>query len=187
MKETRSEKRHLSPILWLLLLAAILTTGVLSIYVARSGTNDQTRVAKFVFDTSVEHASGSISLEEMKQLIQEPGDQAEFNVLVTNSRSAGAEISEVAEQYTIEMTINGSMPLECTLKKASEPNPVLQIGNTGVAAASGSTTGTLAAGVNETQEYLLTVLWPISENEYKYANGTAVGELMLDFTAVQMD
>lgn len=98
MKRKGLKRRHpLYRAAWFLLLGLVMTTGVLSRYVAETHSVNLARVAKFVFDASIECSdSAVVPFDDLALAISKPGDSAEFTVVVTNER--GGEKSEVAQK-----------------------------------------------------------------------------------------
>ena len=170
-------------IFWILLFAFTLTTGVLSSFMTGTQASGEARPAKFVFDAALKQSSQTVRFDSANGQIQKPGDQVTFDLEVTNQQEAA--ISEVTLSYEIALDLNGSMPLRCTLTEDGQEKMVWT--NVEGAAAPQTFQGELAPGQGVTNHYQLTVSWPEDQNDRKFANGAALGELTIQFTAVQAD
>ena len=159
-------------LLWLTFITSSLTAGLFARYVNISGNGDFASVAKFVFNVSDDTATHFIDLENIKK----PGDKIEYRFKVTNSDSTG--ICEVAQRYTVDIQIDGNMPLVCTLQKNGE------VATTG---SSLSNVGEFPAGTEKTDIFILTVVWPNDMNDAMYANGAALGRIVLTIGSQQVD
>ena len=188
MKNRTSLKQvSLFRVIFLLLLVICLTTGVVSSFVTGSHSADLARVAKFVFDVSMDQQTVAASFNTLEGQIRKPGDSADFELQVTNTK--GDATAEVSVQYDLALAIDGSMPLTCTLKQGDRT--VMTWSNVGAVPPVGQTpavyTAELAPGAEVTDHYILNVCWPAEENSRRYANGSAAGELVVTFTAQQVD
>ena len=183
--------------------------GICSTYASfttEAASGDVARAAAFVFDVNEKENSKYIDLTG----ITKPGDSQEFKFTVTNK--SGSAVSEVSENYTIKIQIDGSMPIECTVQKADAGN--------GAGTGTGSETGTGAgsdsalltvnnyenentdtsaavagefqsqrfdAGTEQSADYTLTAKWPAEENDEKYASASGQGVIRLTITGLQED
>lgn len=156
-------------LLCLVMLSFNLTSGLYARYTTKSSASDSSRVASFVFDVS---ATGSAEFLDISE-ITKPGDNKEYTFVVSNGTVDNC--CEVKQQYTVDITINGSMPLTYTLAKNGE------------AGVSASATDVLIAGEVDFDTYTLIIEWPPNQNDVKYANGAAVGEVILTVRSEQVD
>lgn len=155
------------------LLGAVLATshavgGALAKYTAAGASSDEARVALFGHNESITIAG----------LPAKPGDQATTTLAVSN-KSANGQVSEVAQEYQIEVETAGNLPLEFTLTdSAGTPyQPVQDIKAAGtttfntITYAGASDDGwSFSPGTAETHTYTLTVTWPADEKKPDYAN-----------------
>lgn len=167
-------------VLFALVLATTwMTTGLLARYVVTASGTDEARVAAFVFRVKDKETSKTIqvSLNEVKA----PGDQAVYTFEVTN---VDGKTCEVAQEYDVTMTLDGSLPLKCTLVRdsgskngaAAQSVDALAAGTT-MPATTTAITGDFAAAEASTDTYTLTVEWPQTANDPMYAYGAAALEL----------
>lgn len=164
----------------LVLVTTWMTTGLLARYVVTAGGEDEARVAAFVFRVKDGAAQNiQLSLEGIKV----PGANLTYTFDVTNK---DGKVSEVAQQYSVTMTLDGSLPLQCTLKRdtakstnAAEASAsiVTLPGTTQMPVSATTITETFAAAEESTDRYTLTVSWPNEYNDPKYAYGAASIEL----------
>lgn len=98
-------------LLSLSLLSMWLLGNMYARYTTTASGGDGARVAAYVFQLQDGADSTVLSLDK----IHKPGDQQTYTFTVTNKRDS--LISEVAQEYSIKLEINGSMPLTCQLKK----------------------------------------------------------------------
>lgn len=158
-------------------------SGLYARYVTTDSGGDSARTAAFVVNVG---GSETIDLSDITQ----PGDSKNYTFTVANTD--GSAVSEVAESYTITVSLNGSMPVTCTLTESSETDSVLEVDATGTGYASENTgqtasgrAMTFAASVGETDTYTLTVEWPEDYNDVSYAE--SVSSLTVTVTAEQVD
>ena len=177
-------------LLCLTLVSFYLLCGMYARYTSEGGGSDSARVAAFVFHVSSTPETNSIPIEQ----INKPGDKSTYSITIKNN-SSGAT-SEVKESYTIAVSINGSMPLSCTMKKTDSASDLFSINNY-----SGSESGTalkktnteaetrqtFTASTQGTDTYSLVVEWPSDKNNAKYANGSGQAEIVITITGVQED
>ena len=159
---------------WVLLFLGMIswgmTSGLYAKYTSRGNASDEARVAQFLFNTGkTDESRAFIEISS----IEKPGDQMKYEFTVSNGTSENC--SEVAQDYQVDVTISGNMPLAYTLQKNDEPTP-----NQGGG-------GTLPAGTYQCDRFVLTVEWPKDENDIQYANGSSVGEVILTITSEQAD
>ncbi len=161
-------------LLCLVLASSYLVAGMLAKYTTSDSDGDTARVAKFIFRLSDTGTSHFIDLSDIKQ----PGDSKEYEFTVS---SAG---SEITEQYRAIMQLNGSMPLVCTLEVGSDTATIDRLAASDVDLPQEKE---LTGVLNSDKEFKLTVEWPADKNDLKYASGSAVGELILTVTGIQVD
>lgn len=170
-------------LLCLVLASFWLMSNIYARYTAFGTGGDEARVAAFVFDLK-EDANQSFDLSS----IQKPGDEVKYTFSVTNQNQS--RISEVAEQYTIELEAEGSIPIECEVTQSSVD------GNTSVCKAdniSSDQNNSISSAVEidaskaYTQEYTLSVKWPEKYNDAKYAENGGNAAVTLTVHAEQID
>lgn len=189
----RSERKEkwiiyiLALLLCMVLASFWLLCGIYARYSSQGSGSDSARVATFVFDVNSEAQTGSIAIQDIKK----PGDTAVYTIEITNKNASG-RISEVTESYTIEASINGSMPLSCTMKK--DDTEVFSIKNyeTGKDASKQvndpkTTKQTFSGATEQTDSYQLEVTWPSDMKDAVYANGSGQAEVVITVTGVQAD
>ena len=174
--------------------------GICSTYASfttEAASGDAARAAAFVFDVNEKDNSKYIDLTE----ITKPGESKTFDFTVTNK--SGSVVSEVSETYTIKVQIDGSMPIECTVKKAgagtgagtdsSADTSLLQVnnyenaGNSAGAVEKTSDEQKFTVGNAQSADYTLTAEWPDTENDEKYASASGQGVIRLTITGLQED
>lgn len=191
----RSDKREkwiiytLAVLLCMVLASLWLLCGIYARYSTQATGSDDARVAAFVFDVSSESQTDSIPITD----INKPGDRSVYDITVANKNTSG-KVSEVAESYTIEASLNGSMPLSCTMKKTDEDEELFSINNyeadTEVSKQTNNkeeTTRTFSDPAGNTDNYQLEVEWPSDKNDAAYASGSGQAEVVITITGVQMD
>ncbi len=157
-------------LLCLVMVSINMTSGLYARYTSRDQSSDSARVARFVFDVKKSGTTEFIDISDIKR----PGDKKVYEFVVSNGTEENC--CEVAQQYTVDVAINGSMPLTYTLSK-----------NGAAEALAASASDVLVAGTVDSDTYTLTIEWPSEMNDAIYANGTAVGEVILTITSEQMD
>lgn len=171
--------RHASAVLVVILAAALLAVGLMAAFTSEGTVTDQARVAAFVFNVK---DGTDVAYLDLTEDIKNPGDTVTYTFEVTNKD--GETIAEVLQDYTVELELTGSMPLTCVLEKGTG-NDAVKVGT--MDATAGVVTmnagGSLEAAVETTETYVLTVTWPETENDVKYANGSGVAELELRFSS----
>lgn len=188
MEYTRQKNKYIYYTVIVLLCLVMISLWLLSNMYARYAVNttgeDGARVAGFVFDLSDKDASKIMNLQN----ITKPGDTQNYQFTVTNQKDN--KLNETKTEYTIELKVSGTMPLTAEVnndnkeqilsidhKKADDNGPKDTI----------SQTITFPAGQKTEHNYQLTVTWPEDQNEAKYANGNAKGNLELIVKAQQAD
>lgn len=145
-----------------------LTGGLYARYTSSASDSDSARVARFIFD--VEKNAGSSEFIDVSE-IQKPGDSIEYSFTVSNGTPD--KCCEVVQNYSIKLTVEGNMPLVCTLNGT----PLTDEGYSDA----------LSAGVYDCKEFTLKIEWPKEKNEETLSNGVAVGLLTLTITSQQAD
>ena len=164
----------------LVLITTWMTTGLLARYVTTASGTDDARVAAFVFHVKDKEKTIQLTLDGLTV----PGAEKAYTFEVTNTRNG--KTSEVAQEYSIAMTLNGSLPLSCELKRESDSSTqTIDALTASLPATTTPIIGTFAAAVESTHTYTLTVTWPDTESDPQYAYGVAVVELT--FTSEQID
>ena len=155
-----------------------LCSGILARYTTEKGGDDSANVGRFVFDTQgVSYTKLDISE------IKKPGDKVEYTFKVTNSD--GTNTCEVAQEYIVTVEVGGTMPFKCEIKHDGNTSD-LDTTDT-YPTYSATLTGALAAGVTEEDNWELDIEWPSGANSAEYANGMAIGKVILTVTSVQKD
>ncbi len=160
----------------LVIVTTHLSSGILARYTTEKGGDDSANVARFVFITQ-----GDEDTELDISSIKKPGDNVQYTFKVCNTD--GVNICEVAQEYTVNVEVDGNMPFVCIL--TDDENSSLL--DTTASTYSASLEGELDAGVAEENEYTLSIEWPSGENSAKYANGMAIGRVTLTITSMQKD
>lgn len=161
------------------------------------------RVASFVF-----HLADSESTTLDLSSINQPGKTVEYTFTVTNQQQKS--ISEVAEQYTIELEAEGSIPVQCKVVKSTAADSTettetvcqtnnfnSQSDNTNVnneennsgennPGAMSSAIAVPASQVYE-QKYTLSVKWSEAYNDAQYAGAGGRAAVTLTVHAEQID
>ena len=169
----------LALLLCMVLASLWLLCNIYARYFSQASGDDSARVAAFVFEVNSEAQTGSIPIEQIKK----PGDSSVYNITVTNKNASG-RISEVAESYTIEASIHGSIPLVCTIKSGTDT--VLNVTNT-TGTGYASYPKTFASAEEYTDQYQLEVKWPSDKKDAAYASGSGQAEVVITITGVQED
>lgn len=175
----------------LVLITTWMMGGLLAKYVVTDSGEDSARVAAFVFRVQEELGRFEIPLDEML-----PGDVKEYKFTVTNQTGSGL-ICETDQAYTIQMNLDGSLPLVCTLyqqqgtREESGKAQICQMDamhvvNTEDARYSGQPVN-MEAGNATSDIYLLTIEWPKSEERLQPIFAGGVAEVALQITSVQID
>lgn len=177
-------------LLCLTLFSFYLLCGMYARYTSEGSGSDSARVAAFVFHVSSTPETNSIPIEQ----INKPGDKSTYSITIKNN-SSGAT-SEVKESYTIAVSINGSMPLSCTMKKTGSASDLFSINNYSGSESDtalkktnteAETRQTFTASTQGTDTYSLVVEWPSDQKDAKYANGSGQAEIVITITGVQED
>jgi len=191
MKRAASWKQH-----WTIRIAAVLfcmvlittwmTSGLYARYASQDQMADLARTAAFVFD--IEDTEGNFQIPVTD--ITKPGDDSVCTFVVKNSHQN--IVSDVEQEYTVTVKLNGSMPLDCVLQKADSEVAAFLVEETRNLAqvteqSKNSEAYVMKASVKTEDTYTLTVNWPASENDAKYANGTSVAQVQLMIECVQVD
>ena len=157
-------ERILACVVAVLLLAVLLTShvvsGVFAKYSTAASASDTARVTLFGRSESIDLSNWVANLK--------PGDSREIALQVSNADSGGG-ISEVAQEYDIEVETAGNLPLTYTLMRNG-----VSIGSFGEKSSAvhafASSNMVFAPGNPETHAYTLVANWPAEENGAKYAD-----------------
>lgn len=171
-------------LLCLVLVSFWMMSNILARYTSTGAGTDSARVAAYVFDLKDQNEGASFNLSEIKI----PGDSTEYEFQVTN-KSEG-KISEVAQQYKIQLAVDGNVPLQCTVTK--QENNAEKTVCTAKNIVEGeqkniSDSVTIAAAADYTQTYKLTVQWPEKYNDETYAVTGGTSTVTLTVQAEQID
>lgn len=163
-KRTGKVSFYTAGILLCLVMASIcLMQNLYARYVTKSGGSDSARVAIFGHDETV--ALPGLT----KQLV--PGDTRTGTITVTNQTKdtdGSTRTSEVAQKYSIEVVTAGNLPLTYTLTQNG--TTIDSFTESNKSAHTFSTENmTFAAGTAGSATYTLTVIWPDTEKDAKYA------------------
>ncbi len=171
-------------LLCLVLASFWLMSNILARYTANGAGTDSARVAAYVFDLNDKETGKTLDLSK----IRIPGDSAEYEFSVTN-QSAG-KVSEVAQQYKIQLTVDGDVPLQCAITKANDTDGDSVCTANNIVKGTDkrtSDTVTIAAAEAYTQAYKLTVQWPEDYNDETYAKTGGTSTVTLTVQAEQID
>ncbi len=167
-------------LLSLTLLSCGLITGRYARFTTGDSSGDSARVAKWVFVVENNGASSVFLLQD----INKPGDSQTFSFVVKNN--SGSSVSEVSESYTLDLSIDGGIPLTGTFTKNSGTPVNVNAVSTG--SASASATGSFLPGSNDSDTYDLVLTWP---DTYilgdVYSSGRIMSYVTLTVTGVQID
>lgn len=177
MTERRKKRSHWT--VWLVyavIVAALVSTTTLSRYITTVSGSGTATIATVDMKG---HYTGQ-DVENIDVSGMTPGTTKTTTFTVVNFN--GANISQVALSYTIEINTTGNLPLTYTLQCTNTggsgtgiyitPATVLTPG-------SPSTVGTLPHSTQTTHTYTLTVTWPSGENDPKYADEVDAVELIV--------
>lgn len=173
-------------LLCLTLFSMHLTSGLYARYTTSSGSGDEARVAAFGFYVKDGETTEYIQLEQIRL----PGDSQTVALNVSNG--SGTRVAEVDVTYEMTLTVDGSMPLVCSVQKNAET--AVSMDRFTVAEVKRTFVGTFDAAVSGTDTYTLTVTWPETNGEgvyyndaAQYASGSAVAEVAVSIVAEQAD
>lgn len=136
--------------------------GTYARYTSSASGSDGARVALF-------GQSETIELFHNSSTMFYPGVSATSNIIVTNQ--SDGKVSEVAQQYSIEIETAGTLPFQFTLKQGENTIGTFNESSQENDENSGkshvfSTDGMkFEAGVGESTSYTLETLWPAGEND----------------------
>lgn len=166
-------------LLCLVLASFWITCNLYARYTTESTGSDSARVAAYVFDLT----EGSDSQMTKLEGITKPGDTQTVTFTVTNQR--GSRISEVAESYTMNLEVEGSIPVTCTMTRDSEE---FLSADTCTANKTKATSNaiTLQAATYYTQTYVLTATWPEDQNQASYAGMGGTAAITVSVQAEQL-
>ena len=162
----------------MVMVSTFFTSGIFAKYTAEDGGDDSAAAAQFVFHT--ERTTG-VELIDIST-IRNPGDKVEYEFKVSNSD--GARVCEVAQTYTVNVHVEGNMPIKCTLEKNGGASDTLNT-YTDPSDRDVSLGAELVAKTEQNDIYLLSVEWPSDAKDDSYANGMAIGRVTLTVTSAQ--
>lgn len=179
MEHTRQKSKYIFYTAIVLLCLVMISLWLLCNMYARYSTSeigeDNARVARFVFDLSDKDNSQIIDLQK----ITKPGDTQTYQFVVANEKDG--KQNETKTDYTIQLKLSGTMPLTAEIKKTDDENSIITIDHT---TADGnkvedqtSNKIEFLAGQKTKHDYELTVTWPEDQNDERYANKNAKGNL----------
>lgn len=170
--------RAASVLLIMVMVTSWKVTGLLARFTQTDSADDQARTAAFVFRIQDNDEQTFVDLSQ----IEKPGDEMTYVFKVTNE--SNGVVCETGQQYTVDLTLNSSLPLVCSLAKGDE-SPSQISGSVEVQTLSSG--GVLPAAVETVDTYVLTVQWPAADNDLKYANGSGLSEILLSVVSEQVD
>lgn len=175
--------RLLAVLLSLTLVSVWLLSGIAAKFTTKSVYNDSARVAQFTFNIADANSTHLLDLSKLKN----PGDTVNYDFVVTNNKSG--KVTEVAVNYAMNIQLDGSMPVKCTVKKKDTNKEVFTVCNYETSADTTATSDTFSfgAGNDSSDEYILTAEWPSDMNSTMYANTSATSVIELGVDAVQVD
>ena len=185
MKETRVIKPNIAIRVALILLALTclsvwFTAGMLARYTTQDSGSDGARVAKFVFNVNDKDASRIIDVTGVKK----PGDVQTYTFVVKNNT---ANVSEVAEDVIITLSLNGSMPLVCKIKENTTEMSSVTANGGDVPVTNTTSVANFSASVSTNKEYILHVEWPASRSDTEYSCAATIAKLVMTVTGRQID
>lgn len=189
-KENRISSRIYQMVVILLCLIMVslwMLGNVYARYTTESSGGDSARVAAFVFRLADGSGSQMIDLKGVKK----PGDTCEYHFTVSNKNNQA--VNEVTTEYNIGLELSGSMPLECKVTEADQSGAgsskemckVQSFGDAVLTAQ--SDTVTFAPSQALEKNYVLSISWPRSKADAKYANTSGTSVLVLNVDAKQVD
>ena len=160
--------------------------GLYARFTSSDAGQDSGRVGAFVFDLSDQSSAQGVTHMITLNDVTKPGDSQTYHFTISNQN--GNMVSEVAENYQIQLDVEGSLPIICTVAKDTEE--ICKVDTTdetsGTGTASGSEIAFEAANVRSDQ-YTLTAQWPGTVNDVKYANSSGTSLVRLTVKAQQTD
>ena len=158
-----------------------LVSGLYARFTTGDSGGDEARVAAFVFVVDDEAQSRIVDISGVKK----PGDTQSYTFVVQNS--SGSTVSEVAEAATVTLSLNGSLPLTCTVAEGTDNKAsVTENGGTAAVTQSG-VLHSFDAALELNKTYTLTVAWPDTANDIEYASAGAISKLVMTVTGTQID
>lgn len=196
MNKTSAKKREFPIYILLiyLLVCAVMTSGVtLAKYTTSSGdVSDSARVASYVFE--ITDGAGDNAFGVLTDMCK-PGDVAYYPILINNfSQENGVTttVCEVAQTYTVEITLGGSLPIRADLYEGEvndgnvNSSPVLSSVTTQNNSMTCSSSWNMMAAVEVSHRYTLVVSWPLSDNGLQYSRG-GISEVEVSVISTQID
>ncbi len=182
-KKTNIIFRLLAVLLSLTLVSVWLLSGIAAKFTTKSVYSDSARVAQFTFNIAEANNTHLLDLSKLNN----PGDKVTYDFVVTNNKLG--KITEVAVNYAMNIQLDGSMPVKCTVKNKANDETVFTVCNYETSADTKKTSKTFSfdAGKDSSDEYILTAEWPSDMNDPMYANTSATSVVELGVDAVQVD
>lgn len=168
----RKRSRRLAWLIYAVVVTALISATTLSRYMTTVTGTGTAAVAHVALG-----GSHTIDVSGMQ-----PGETRTVSFSVTNAKDG--VISDVAQDYTVSVATTGNLPLTFALATGNgdtNANHALTQGDT----ANSWSGGSLPPTTSTTHNYTLTVTWPGSENDPKYAREVDAVTLTVD--AVQAD
>lgn len=154
------------------LLIITLVTGVTySRYITTVTGTGSAEVARIEMSGQMTNSETSLDLSNLK-----PGETKIIQFSVVNYSGTDQRVSDVAQQYSIEVISTGNLPLTFELKseavtdpqgKAAEPWSGALTGGTPIKTAAN---GEFPHSTKSTHTYTLTVKWPKDKNSVQYTD-----------------
>lgn len=174
MREKNNIKFHiLAWLLFAVILTLLIAPTTFSRYITTVKGADTAEVATVALAGNAENASLTVSVGGM-----EPGDTRTFVFQVTNTKDK--KISDVAQSYTITIDTTGNLPLDYLLSAEVKDNEGFAAEGLPKDGGKTTTAGRLPHTASVTHTYTLTVEWPLSENDPKYADEVDAVYLVVD-------
>ena len=136
-----------------------LLTGIYAKYTDNKTSGSNSRVAAYVFNVN----EGSASFDNLANNIKKPGDKFEFEFVVTNEDATS--VSEVAQEYSISLTQNGTLPLTTTLYKIDSSNNKAPLFTLNGFNDLNNIKAELNPGTTEAITYVIVIEWTVDANE----------------------
>ena len=169
MEQNKQNRRHVWMViaLYLLLVAALSVPMTVSKFESTASAEDSAVIAAFevAYDEATEYDVNGDPVAGMIDLsgdMMYPGDTRTYQIKVSNH-------SDVKVSYRAKGITYGTLPLQCTFRKATEP-------------VVSQATGTLEYEGYEIWKLIVT--WPAADNESAYAGQIDAVKVVVDFEQV---
>lgn len=179
-------------LLLLTLLSLHFSGGLLAKYISSDSSVQPARVGSFVLRMD-KNGTGSTTLR--LDGIEKPGDTATYAVKVSN-RFGDNQRAEVDETYVVQITVNGSMPLDFQMTSGSKTvsltrltgnKQTLDSDNSGFA---GAVDRVFQANVPADRVFYIKATWPTDSDALRdpvFASDSAAAYCVLTLTGQQTD